>query len=111
MLFSTWELNTNLVLTVAPIKVGQYYVDFVVFSTKDGSSLSLSALAKKLKLKEKFSNNREKIICRLFHNFAQFLFTISERKLDYYHQKMIIQFSSRVAKRLQTEDLRKLENF
>ena len=84
MLFSTWELNTNLVLTVALIKVGQYYVEFLVFSTKDGSFLSLSALSKKLKLKGKFSNNREKIICRLFHNFAQFLFTISERKLDYY---------------------------
>ena len=37
-------------------------------------------------------------ICRLFHVFAQFLFSTSEAELDYYHQKVNV----RVAERLKT---------
>ena len=39
-------------------------------------------------------------ICRLFHFLAQFIFTTSEIKLDYYHQKVNVQIASRVAKQL-----------
>ena len=51
----------------------------------------------KLKLNPKTLNSKEILsklcnlgqnICRHFHVLAQFLFTISETELDYYHQKM-----------------------
>ena len=48
-----------------------------------------------------------KNICRLFHILAQFPFTISEQKLDYYHQKVNIP----VAERFKTQDHEKLRNF
>ena len=38
----------------------------------------------------------EKNICRLFHVSAQFLFTTSEMKLDYYQQKVNVRVVSRV---------------
>ena len=50
-------------------------------------------------------------ICRLFLILAQFYFTTSKTELDYYHQKVSARVASRVAKRLMTKDLRKLENF
>ena len=37
-----------------------------------------------------------------FHFLAQFLFTISETVLDYYHQEVTARVTSRVAKRLKT---------
>lgn len=48
-------------------------------------------------------------ICRLFHALAQFLFSISERNLDYYHQEVNVRVVSRVAGRRKT--LRKLRSF
>ena len=48
---------------------------------------------------------------RLFHVLTQFLFTTSETKLDYYHQKVSVRVTSRVAEGLKTQDLRKLGNF
>ena len=50
-------------------------------------------------------------ICRLFHALAQFLFSISERNLDYYHQEVNVRVVSRVAKRFKTYNLWKLEYF
>ena len=50
-------------------------------------------------------------ILGLFYVLAQFLFTTSEMELDYYHQKVRVRVASRVAKRLKTYDLKKLENF
>ena len=46
-------------------------------------------------------------ICRLFHVLVQFLFTTSETKLDYYHQKINVQVrdASRVAEWLTTKNL------
>ena len=40
--------------------------------------------------------NLGQITCRLFHLWAQFLFTASETELDYYHQKMNVRFALRV---------------
>ena len=40
--------------------------------------------------------------CRLFHFLAQFVFTTSEKELDYYHQKVNVRVASRVAERLKT---------
>ena len=41
-------------------------------------------------------------ICRLFHVLAQFLFTSSQTELDYYHWKVNVRVTSRVAKQLKT---------
>ena len=57
------------------------------------------------------SHNLGQNICRLFHVLAQFLFTISETELEYYHQNMKVRVASRVAERLKTSNLRKLGNF
>ena len=50
-------------------------------------------------------------ICRIFHFLAQFLFTTSETKLDYYHQKVNVQVAYQVAEQLKAENPRKLGNF
>ena len=55
--------------------------------------------------------NLRQNICRHFNILAKFLFTTSETKLDYYHQKVNVQIASRVAERRKTWDLRKLGNF
>ena len=49
-------------------------------------------------------------ICRLFHVLIQFLFTIWETELDYYHQKVNVRVASRVAKELKIYDLGRLGN-
>ena len=69
------------------------------------------AFLKKYKLKRKFSDNLGPSICRLFQFLEQFFFTTSETGLDYYHQKVSVRVASRVAERLNTQDLRKLGNF
>ena len=56
-------------------------------------------------------NNRGKNICRLVHVFAQFLFTTSESKLDYYHQKVNMCVASRNDELQKTYELKKLETF
>ena len=42
-------------------------------------------------------HNLRQNICRLFHVLAQFLFTTSATELDYYHQRMNAQVTSRAA--------------
>ena len=54
---------------------------------------------------------REKKNCRLSYVLAKFLFTTSETELDYYHKKVNVRVTSRVAERLKTQDFRKFENF
>ena len=53
-----------------------------------------------MKLKRKFSDNRWKTVCSIFHILAQIPFTTSKRELDFYHQKVNTQIASRVIKRL-----------
>lgn len=55
--------------------------------------------------------NHGKITCNLFYVLAQFPLTISERELEFCHQKLNIQVSFRVTQRVEIEDLRKLTNF
>ena len=56
--------------------------------------------------------NHLKNICRLFHILPQqSSLNITERELDYYHQKVNIQVASRVAEQLKTWHQRKLGNF
>ena len=55
-----------------------------------------------VKTKKTFSHNLGQNICGLVHFLAQLLFTISETKLDYYHQKVNVRVASRVAERLKT---------
>ena len=43
--------------------------------------------------------------------FAQSVFTTSETKVDYYHQKVNVRVMSQVAERFKTQDLKKLVNF
>ena len=47
-----------------------------------------------------FTYNLRQNICRFFHVLAQFLFTASETKLDYYHQKVNVEVVSQVTERL-----------
>ena len=47
----------------------------------------------------------------LFHFLVEFVFTTSEKELDYYHQKVNVRIASGVAERLKTQDFRKLGNF
>ena len=47
-----------------------------------------NAFGNKQKLKEKFSDNLEQNICRLFYFLTQFVFTTIETELNYYHQKL-----------------------
>ena len=51
-----------------------------------------------------FTYNLRQNICRFFHVLAQFLFTASETKLDYYHQKVTHKLPNDLR-------FRKLENF
>ena len=70
-----------------------------------------NAFLNKQKLKEKFSDNLGQNIRRIFNFLAKFLFTTSERELDYYQEKRSARVASRVAKRLKIEDLSELGNF
>ena len=47
---------------------------------------------------------------RKFYVLAWFAFTTDELGLDYYHQKLNVGVTLRVAKWLETEDFRKWEN-
>ena len=58
-----------------------------------------------------FADNLGQKNCRLRQFLAQFLFTKSETKLDYYHQKMKLRVVSQVAKQRKTQNHRKLGNF
>lgn len=51
------------------------------------------------------NQNHGKNICRLFQILAQFPFTINERELDYYHQK-VNEYASCLLRRRTTEDLK-----
>ena len=62
-------------------------------------------------LKRGTSCNLERNIRRLFHFLAQFLYTTSEKELDYYHRKVNVRVASRIVERLKTYDLKKLGNF
>ena len=61
---------------------------------------SFNAFLKKYKLKEKFWDNLQENICRLFNFLAKFLFTRSETERKFYHQKVIAGIPSLVAERL-----------
>ena len=52
---------------------------------------SFHAFSKKWKLKEVIFREFGKIINRLFHALAQFLFTTCKKEQDYYHQKVNVQ--------------------
>ena len=43
-----------------------------------------------------------KLICKLFYIFTKFLFPVSERELDYYHQKVNIEVPLEDAEQLKT---------
>ena len=69
--------------------------------------LSLSFYSKISNMKKQKINiwttfNLRQNICRLFHFLAQFVFTTSERELDYYHEKVHVGVASQVAERLKT---------
>ena len=48
-------------------------------------------------------------VCSLHHVLGQFFFTSSEKKVDYYHQKVNVQVVSRVAERITTRVFRNQE--
>ena len=64
------------------------------------------------KLMDKFlskANNRGHNILRLFDVLANFIFTISETKRDYYLQTWYIRVTSRVAEQIKTYEIRKYQ--
>ena len=73
---------------------------FYFFLRKTNDFWSFNLFLKKGKVKGTFSDG--KIICRLFHVSAQFLFTASKTELDYYQQKLNVRAASRVVERLKT---------
>ena len=74
---------------------------FYFFVLTNDHLWSLCTFSKKKKLKQIFSNNHERNICRLFHFLAQCCFTAIESELQNCHQDVNLQVSSRVAKQLQ----------
>ena len=69
---------------------------FYFFLLKTDHFSSLTAFLKEQKLKGKFSDNLGQNIYRFFHVLVQFLFTISETELDYYHQTVNVRVTSSV---------------
>ena len=57
---------------------------------------------RKKEIKDVFSDNLRQKVRRLFHVLSQFLFTISEMELDYYHQKVNVQDASQVVEHIET---------
>ena len=57
VLFCTLASSINLILKAVPIKTGHIYVNILVFLVNTGHFLIFCAFLKKLKLKEKISNN------------------------------------------------------
>ena len=72
------------------------YQDMLTFSDKKGEKIG-------------YIYNLGQNIYGLFYFLSQLVFTTSETKLAYYHQKVNVRVASRVAERL--KDLRKLGNF
>ena len=104
-LFCSLVSSTTLVLKIAPINAEQYYVEFVTFFTKDWLFSKLLGSFKNAKFKSK-------IICRLFHIFAQFMFSSSGVELDCYHQKVNLWVpltSHQTTKDLGSLEIRKLQ--
>ena len=81
------------------MKQGSIFVEFLAFPAKIDHFLEAFAHIQR-KLKTKFSDNEGKNTWRLFHILEQFSLNTSEKKLDYYNQKVNIRISSRVAQRL-----------
>ena len=72
--------------------------------------MDFQCIFKRLKAKKEiFSKSWAKYICRHFYFLAQFLFTTSKIELHYYHQRVNVRDASRVAKKLNTSDLRKFQ--
>ena len=58
-----------------------------------------------------YSHEKNLNIKNIFHIFALFPSATSKRELDYFHQKVNMWVTSRVAEPLKTYDLRKLGHF
>ena len=90
---------------------GSIYEEILLLSTKNWSFLGFQCIFKQVKTKRKIFRQSWTKHLYIFHFSAQFVFTTSETELDYYHQKVNVWVVSRVAKRLNTYDLRKLGSF
>ena len=73
-----------------------------LFRQKTDYFQDFKPLLEKWKLKRKFSDYLGQNIFRLCQFLAQFFFTTSETKLEYYHQNVSARVPSRDAKRLKT---------
>ena len=59
----------------------------------------------RLKLQEKFPDNRGKNICGIFNILTQIPCIISEREINYYYQKVNIRIASQVIKPLKIKEI------
>ena len=78
---------------------------FPFFLHKADHFWSFRAFLKKQILNEKFSDDLQQNLCRLFHVLAQFLFAKSETELDSYHQKVNVRVVSPISAQLKTKHL------
>ena len=106
-LFCNLASRTNLILKTIPIAGWQYFwKGFRFILHKADHFWSFCPFLKKQKLNEKFSDNLQQNICRLFNVLAQFLFAKSEMELDSYHQKVNVWVVSPFSEQLKTKHLR-----
>lgn len=100
--FNFFASRTNLVLKHFPIQPGQSFCSGFTIISENWLLLSFSAFSKKLKLKDKLSDNHRKTICRLFCILPDIPFIKSERELDYHLQAVNIGVVSQVAEWIMT---------
>ena len=81
------------------LKQGGIYEELLIFFAKNLSFLEFQFNYKEVKTKSKFFGQSWTKNFQIFRFcvLGQFLFTISETELDYYHQKVKVQVASQVA--------------
>ena len=74
---------------------------FYFFSTKNCLFFGFQGIFKQIKSNSKIFSLGQNI-CRIFHFLAQFFFTTSETKLDYYQHRVHVRVALKVTERLKT---------
>ena len=95
---------------LSTLLIGRFLIE-VTFSSQMSTFLEkFESSLEVQRAKKEFSDNLGHNILELQNILAQIRFTKSKRKLDIQYSKLRIRVVQGVAKRLKTQDLRKLEN-
>ena len=103
-MFCVLASSRNLVVKA----VLQLCEQILLFSTKKWAPSTFPCVFEGVKPLWKIFRESCKYLQTLLYALAQFLLTISESELDFYHQKLNVWAASRVVEQLKTEGLRKL---